>query len=418
MRYPTHQLFRLAVLCSFTVMAMLGVVHFWAERNDQIVAFIDTPLAAAAWQVGKWLAPKFWDGPGIARKAFLAGYIGLAVPFGLSLWLLTRPRLRLSGLQIGIHLALQFSIAFTIDPSWLPIVAIELGFALPARAGLGALVAGLLGLAATRLPYMLDRESFRPVCSTMLPHQWELFQFGSSIMWQVLAFCIGYIAAEERRGRIELSAAHAELVATQQLLAETVRGSERVRIARDLHDAVGHHLTALKLHLELATRQAGDTASAAVQVSKDLAQSLLSEIRSTVAAARQERTIDLRGALQTLCAGIPAPRIDLRFEASVQIEQPAVAQVLFRSVQEAITNAVRHAAAGLVTVTLATEGNGLRLAIQDDGRGAGEPPRRNGSGLQGMRERVEQHGGTLWASNRPEGGFAVSIWLPLKASPS
>lgn len=415
MRYSTHWLFRLAVMCSYTVMVVFGVVRFSAETYDQVVAVIGTPLAAVAWEVGKLLASKFWDGPGIARKAFLTGYIGLALLFGISLWLLTRERPSVSRRWIGIHLAVQFSIAFAVDPSppWLPIVAIELGFVLPSRIGLAALAAGGLGLAATRLPYMLDRESYRPICSSMQPHQWELFQFAVSIMWQALAFCAGYIAAAERRGRMQLSAAHAELMATQQLLAETVRDSERVRIARDLHDAVGHHLTALKLHLELATQQAGERANAAVRVSKELAHRLLSEVRSTVAAVRAERAIDLRGALQTLCAGIPFPRIDLQFDESVQIDHPAVAQILFRCAQEAITNVVRHAAAGFVTVVLSAERGGLRLAVHDNGRGASESSDGEGNGLRGMRERIQALGGTLERDTSQ--GTKLTIQFPLAA---
>src|SRR5262249_52103719 len=105
--------------CSFTVMAALGAMHFLAQQYDQVVAVLGTPLAAVAWEAGKLLASRAEDGPGIARKAFATGYIGLASFFGISLWMLTRERLRLRGYWIGLHLALQYSIAFAMDPSWL-----------------------------------------------------------------------------------------------------------------------------------------------------------------------------------------------------------------------------------------------------------------------------------------------------------
>lgn len=122
------------------------------------------------------------------------------------------------------------------------------------------------------------------------------------------------------RARLELGAANAELRATQLLWADTVRGSERLRIARDLHDIVGHHLTALNLHLDPAQRRGPEQAAPALATAHQLAQGLLAQMRGVVGAERHGQRIDLRTALLALCAGIPAHRTELAYEAELEIK--------------------------------------------------------------------------------------------------
>src|SRR6202011_2427221 len=134
--------------------------------------------------------------------------------------------------------------------------------------------------------------------------------------------------------------------------ADGVRDSERARIARDLHDALGHHLTALNLHLDLASRHVGSGAVESLRISRELAQSLLAEVRATVNTQRGQRAINLRQALETLCAGIPFPSIALSYDERIEIGEPTLVDTIFRTVQEAITNAVRHSGASEVSVNL------------------------------------------------------------------
>ncbi|MFL6658489.1 MAG: sensor histidine kinase, partial [Massilia sp.] len=229
-------------------------------------------------------------------------------------------------------------------------------------------------------------------------------------VWQAIAFGIGYMAASEKRGRIALDAANAELRATQLLLVDTVRTSERMRIARDLHDIVGHHLTALNLHLDLALRQQGSAAPPALETARSLSQSLLSQVRTVVGAERDARHIALREALGALCDGIPAPRIALTVEDGLEIESAALAHALFCCVQEAISNVVRHAGASALSIALAREGEGIALRIADDGRGDGGAP--EGNGLRGMRERLAALGGSVRAANVAPRGYALQIDVP------
>lgn len=123
---------------------------------------------------------------------------------------------------------------------------------------------------------------------------------------QALGFGIAIIAGFERSSRLTIAASHAELLATQSLLSDMMRSSERVRIARDLHDVMGHHLTALNLHLDLALRQTEGKAGNWLRTSRQLADDFLESVRALVSTERRDQPVNLRDALQTLCSGIPA----------------------------------------------------------------------------------------------------------------
>lgn len=238
-----------------------------------------------------------------------------------------------------------------------------------------------------------------------------------SILWnctferivQALGFGIALIVGVEQRSRLTIAAAHAELLATQSLLGDMMRASERVRIARDLHDVIGHHLTALNLHLDLALRQTEGKAGKSLQTSRQLADDLLESVRTLVGSERRDQPVKLREALQTLCSGIPAPKIVLTFEDGLDIDPPHLAHALFCCVQEAITNAVRHAGADVMTIDIRRVDGKFTVAVSDDGRGSQGGA--EGNGLRGMRERLTQHGGGLSVGNLPGRGFGIDMWL-------
>lgn len=379
---------------------------------------LETPLG----QVVLWCASRFTPAPSPIRAGtdrdelavllFLIAYVALMLLFALLFWLRTgsgaarRPAWRGHAL-----LAAQMAIGLSYPHSLLYLVAAELGLVLALRSGLRWLMLQVLLLVLLVLLPLAGSESTRS-------DGWVrevLLDLGTMALWQTIAFGIGHMAAVERRGRIELAAANGELRATQLLLADTVRSAERLRIARDLHDIVGHHLTALNLHLDLSLRQSGAAAPPALATARELAQGLLAEVRVVVGSERHAQRIDLREALAALCAGIPQPRIVLRFEPGLEIASPAVAHTLFCCVQEAISNAVRHAAAGRLDIELARaeDGASVRLCVEDDGGGSRVAA--EGNGLRGMRERLALLGGELKAGNRPRRGFGVEIVLPAGA---
>ena len=207
---------------------------------------------------------------------------------------------------------------------------------------------------------------------------------------EVFAVSAATLVIDEFRARRALLRTHAELLATQTLLAESGRHAERLRIARSLHDDLGHQLTALSLQLEVAGHLArGSPVEECVTISQRLTRELLTNIRNVVGALRTEPLV-LEVALRALASGIPHPRIHLTLP-DLTLERPSHAEAIFRCVQEAVTNAVRHADADNVWVELVVGSDAIEVRARDDGHGTETIA--PGNGLVGMRERLEQIGG-------------------------
>ncbi len=230
------------------------------------------------------------------------------------------------------------------------------------------------------------------------------------LAFQGFALMASHAALREAKARLELARVNAELQATQSLLAESNRAAERVRISRELHDLIGHHLTALALNLEVASHLAEGKAQAHVQRAQALAKLLLGDVREVVSALR-ESNLDLGEALRALAAAVPTPRIHLNVPESLGLDDPERAQIVLRCVQEVITNAVKHAHAENLWIELEREGGHVRIQAKDDGRGAAAF--KPGHGLAGMRERLEDLGGRLRVTSSP--GFALEADLPASA---
>lgn len=331
----------------------------------------------------------------------------MTVLFAALLWV--RPRFRRRPRLGAIVLALQICAAVFSLSALLYVLAAEIAVIKPLRQGLKWLAAQIV-LMILLIAYMFV------VRGTLLgDHTVKLvFIFSSfGLLFQAIAFGMAQVGMRERHARLALAESNARLLATQSMLGQTVRAMERVRIARDLHDAVGHHLTALNLHLDLALRQADAGPLESLRTSRELARSLLAEVRAVVSSERSDQHIDLRSALATMCSGIPMPRIDLRFAEELAIASPLLANTLFYCVQEAVTNAARHAGAETLTIDIRCCGPDVLLSVADDGHGSGGAT--EGNGLRGMRERVEEQGGTVNRSDR-EPGFALDICLPLNWS--
>src|SRR6185295_9696641 len=113
------------------------------------------------------------------------------------------------------------------------------------------------------------------------------------------------------RARDDLARANVALIAAQDLLAQQSRVAERLRIARDLHDAVGHHLTALSLQLEVASHKADGAAAEHVHQAQSIARLLLADVRAAISAERDAAPLDLRPALERMVAATPGPRVEL-----------------------------------------------------------------------------------------------------------
>jgi len=225
------------------------------------------------------------------------------------------------------------------------------------------------------------------------------------------AFVTGLVARQQAQAREEQRRLNAELRATRALLAESVRVNERTRISRELHDLLGHHLTALSLNLEIASHLASGQAQEHVGQAQTLAKLLLSDVRDAVSQLRDDDAIDMRATLLPLAENVPSLRIDMQMPQQFLVDDPERAHVLLRCTQEIITNAVRHSGASLLRLRYVQDAGAIRLDARDDGRGADVA--RAGNGLTGMRERLAAYGGILQVETAPGSGFVLRLELPL-----
>lgn len=329
----------------------------------------------------------------------------LAILFAGCLYLQFRRRAVRPRATATLLIGVQMIAAAATMSSLAILAAAQMPAALPLRRALFCLAAQCVLRVAIALWMMLG-TGLALKDSTVVN---MLLLLGVDLAIDALAFGISYLVVREQRARSLLAASHAELLATQALLDGTVRASERLRIARDLHDIVGHHLTALILHLDLAVRQSA-APSEALRTSRELARTLLAEVRVVVAQEREGEPIDLRAVLTTLCDGIPHPAVTLQFEEQLEIVSPALAHAVFCCVQESLSNALRHADASAITVSVGQRDGQLQVRIADDGHGGWGAVA--GNGLAGMRERAAALGGVMAAASLAGRGYAVSIALP------
>lgn len=211
--------------------------------------------------------------------------------------------------------------------------------------------------------------------------------------FQAFAAITSWYAVTAERARDALVAINAELLGTRSLLDASVRDSERLRISRELHDVAGHKLTALKLNLQAVRRNPSFSASQELGIATDLSDELLQDIRAVVQQLRLHDAPPLRDALQALAAPFPQMRLSLTLDDASAHLSIAEAEAILRCVQEALTNAIKHADARHLQVALRQQDGQWCLDIRDDGKQT--PDIREGNGLSGMRERIESLGGTL-----------------------
>jgi signal transduction histidine kinase len=347
-----------------------------------------------------------WAPNGPARLPWLGAFFAFGVAFLVNARSLREPLPRWQCLALLAVQSVMALVMDTIAPSGfdgalLVVVAGELAF----RMGTVSAAAWTLGQSALFFG-LVTRHA--PVAGAALATL-------AFVALQLFAVAAGHLAVREREQREELARVNAELVATERLLEVATRNGERLRIARELHDSLGHHLVALSLQLEVATHVADGEARQPVAQARAIARLLFADVRDAVGELREERAPQLSTALEALVLGIAAPRIHLAIAATVEPLPPAQAHALFRCVQETVTNAVRHAAARNVWIDIQRHDDRVELRARDDGRGAsGVTP---GHGLDGMRERIEGAGGRLELSARPGTGFAVRAVFPTNGNP-
>jgi signal transduction histidine kinase len=240
--------------------------------------------------------------------------------------------------------------------------------------------------------------------------------------WLVSA-AFGVVASVQWQARLREAEARAEEAErTRDEVARRRAVEERLRIARELHDSLTHSISVIKVQAGVAThlaRKNGDEPSGALLAIQEASTDAARELRSTLEVLRREEDLNGSGldrvpALveRARSSGLPT---DLSVRGEVRTLPPAVDQAAYRVVQEALTNAARHATDASATVEITYGADCLTVRVEDDGAGTARPTV-PGYGLIGMRERVTALGGRLTTGPRRDRGFAVLAELPVAAS--
>lgn len=286
------------------------------------------------------------------------------------------------------------------------------GLRYPARIGV-AMALGVVGTLVLAMVLVYDRDTANAA--------WQAMGITVFVAF-VLALAVSTRQAREAhaaadRLSTELAAANQTLREHAEQARELAATEERTRMAGDLHDSLGHRLTVIKVELENAERyrhRDADLAWAEVRQAKTVAADALDEVRSWVRAMRPPPLEGRRGSAALRALAETFDGVGVGVEVSVDGEErpldAAHEVVLFRGLQEAMTNALRHSGARRVRARLTFEPDGVSLAVVDDGRGSAGEPR--GFGLGALAERVTALGGVFDSGDAPGGGFGVRLRLP------
>ena len=240
------------------------------------------------------------------------------------------------------------------------------------------------------------------------PEAW--LYWGLNVAAEIIAIGAVHVLRRETETSGALTQMNSELRAAQALLADSAAIAERQRISRELHDAWGHDLTALSLQLEYASHAPAELGHASVIEARDLAKSLLAKVRDVVGTLRRFEGHDIKPLLETLAANSPRLQVHVNVPDNLARQPAEAAQTLLRAGQEIITNALRHAEARNLWLTLSVGDDGVRLEGRDDG--AGVERFDLGHGLSGLRERFESLGGEIAFESERGRGFRVAGWIP------
>jgi signal transduction histidine kinase len=378
MSLPFIRLLRLTSLLVWAAM-LWPVLNGAAHGQDGL-----TWAKAEIW-IPLWLA--FGAGVGVGTTSAALPRAARAAAFAVQ----TAAALAMCGLQP------EFYVGFL-----LVIIAWQLAVYLPVRVAAGWVLAQALGLFIV----------LSPICANVCG--WVAS--GVYLAFQVFFLATVLLVRREWEARVEQARLNAELTAAQSLLVERTHAHERLRLSRELHDVMGHSLTALSLNLELAlnTRDEAEREKSLARAQL-LTRELIGDVRDVVGALRTSERLDVAHALEVLAGSATELKVHLTTPLGLTLEDPERAHALLRCVQEAITNTRKHARAENLWIEVREEAGTLVVDVRDDGRGAsagGEP----GFGLAGMRERFARLGGEVRIAPPGGQGFALTARLPMAAA--
>lgn len=306
-----------------------------------------------------------------------------------------------------------------------PLVCVVVGFGTGMALGLASLLGGVPSVGLNTMVYVLVLA-------------YALVRWGSGreivigltvvLVAAVFAIATDYTGPAEVIGGFAVLAAAAAGGAAFRYRAESrrravdqIRSQERVGLARELHDTVAHHVSAIAVQAQAGRTMAGKRPEAALEalsVIEGEAARTLAEMRAMVRVLRDGAPAEYApqpgvADLVSLARRDPVPVVDVELAGDLAGLRLQVDAAVYRLAQEALTNALRHARNASRVEIRVVEGAGrLRLRVTDDGQIDPARPATHGFGLLGMTERVQLLGGTLRAGPAPGGGWAVDAELP------
>ena len=302
-----------------------------------------------------------------------------------------------------------------------------------------AVAFGSIGAAAVAELLWADEPVglYTSICVLLLPY--ALFRWGAGReaaigLVIILACCVIGIAADDS-GVVDAVAGTVFLlfpaavgtsvryrVSSRLREIDQVKLRERQQLARELHDTVAHHVSAIAIQAQAGRTVAAGRPEAAVralEVIEEAASRTLAEMRTMVGVLRdgdepdrapQRGVVDIERLARDAAHG---PRVDVELTGEFDALRPAVGAAMYRLAQEAITNAMQHARhATRIDVQVAGEDDCVRLTVHDDGDAGSADGSRSGYGLVGMAERAALLGGTFEAGPGPDKGWTVNAVLP------
>jgi signal transduction histidine kinase len=385
---------------------------------------VATRIALPRRSVGRWTSPALVDGllgyavaMAVGVAVFTSSSDGLADPWsayafalGFGLVLLIRRRhpvlvLLLTSLGICVYYALQYP---------------PIGLALPIAAALfSAAEAGHIRVGIIVSAVLVTLSLYFQIVSGQDVGQLLGYELPPVVALMGASLALGdgvrsrRLLKESQRDRERQARLELERQSAEQ------RNEERLRLARDLHDALGHSVAMISLQSAVAAEALParvPEAQRAVAEIRDISVATMTELRSTVRRLRSlDAAVELSAGLDELSALVEQARgngLDVRIvELGDQRDVPdALGRAAYRIAQETLTNVIRHANATEVTVTLDRGPDALTMTVRDDGQGAAEVV--EGNGVRGMRERAAELGGQLHVTSPGRAGTVVTAVLP------
>jgi signal transduction histidine kinase len=384
----------------------------FSQRHDRLIAGISLAILAGAAVIGVTNAPT--DAVRWATAFLMLAFGALLAASGL---------LELPRWANHVYLLLQtglVTVLLYIHPNWTVftllffVLSAQAMVLLPVRLGAAWIAAFVLITGA----FGLYRWGWPDGMVAFLLYS------GGYAMFGIFADALARADAARRESQAllaELQDAHSQLQEYAARVEELAVVEERNRLAREMHDTLGHRLTVAAVQLEGAQRLCDrdpERAAGMVGTVRDEVREALGELRSTVATLRTpiEADLQLLSSLSRLAAHFEQAA-GVTVHQAVPEEMPSLPDThrlaLYRAAQEALTNVQRHAGAEQVWLVLTAHEGSVTLLVSDDGRGLPLSGEQTGFGLRGLRERAAQLDGELHVEPRPGGGTQVSFRLPL-----